>query len=113
MKIKTAWAFQSLALCFLFNLAFTAVMFYMTSRIIDASQQWISALSASGAHAMPADALTALGGLTALIVQARGWLKPVISVLALAFTLLMWFFLFLAGGRQMRRTQTEVEGVRN
>ena len=76
MKIKTAWAIRSLALCLLFNLAFTAVIFYMASGLIDASHQWVSALSASGAPAMAANALMALGGLKALIAQTRGWLKP-------------------------------------
>lgn len=103
MKIKTAWAVQSLTLCFLFNLAFTALIFYMASRFIDASQQWVSALGASGAPAMTANAHTALGGLSALITQARGWLKAVLCVLASAFTLLLWFFIFLAGGRQIKR----------
>ncbi len=105
MKIKTAWAIQSLALCLLFNLAFTAVIFYMAGRVIDASLLWVSALRASLAPAMSANAHEALGGLSALIAQARGYLGPVLLVLAPAFTLLLWFFLFLAGGRQIRRSQ--------
>ncbi len=102
MKTKTAWAIRSLALCFLFNLAFAAVIFYMASRVIDASHQWVSALGASGAPALPANALMALGGLSALIAQTNGWLKPVLFVLASAFTLLMWFFIFLAGAGMLK-----------
>lgn len=107
MKIKTAWAVQSLALCLLFNLAFTAVIFYMARRVIDASLLWVSALGVSSvAPAMSANAHEALGGLSALIAQARGYLGPVLLVLAPAFTLLLWFFLFLAGARQIRRSQS-------
>ncbi|MDA8305226.1 MAG: hypothetical protein M0Z81_00100 [Deltaproteobacteria bacterium] len=107
MKIKTVWAIQSLALCLLFNLVFTAVIFYMASRVIDASHQWVSALSASWTPAMPANVHKALGGLTDLIAQTRGHLTAVLSILAPAFTVLMWFFIFLSGSRQMRRSKVE------
>ncbi|MDR3553189.1 MAG: hypothetical protein P4L55_00405 [Syntrophobacteraceae bacterium] len=106
MKIKTAWAIQSLALCVLFNLVFTVVIFYMASGLIDASHQWVSALGAS-APAMPADVHKALDGLHTLIVQTRGWLIPVLSVLCTAFTLLLWFFIFGLGCRQIRRSELE------
>ena len=102
MKIKTAWALQSLALCFLFNLAFAAVIFYMASKVMDASHQWVSALGASGAPALSENAHLALGGLSALIARTSGWLKPVLFVLSSAFTLLMWFFIFLAGARMVK-----------
>lgn len=104
MKIKTAWAIQSMALCFLFNLVFTVVIFYMASRLMDASHQWLLALGASGAHATPANAHTAVLGLSTLIAQARGAFTAVLFVLASAFTLLLWFFIFLTGRRQIRRS---------
>ncbi|MGC8495211.1 MAG: hypothetical protein ACP5SH_26130 [Syntrophobacteraceae bacterium] len=109
MKIKTAWAFQSLALCIVFNVVFAAVILYMASGLIDASRQWIAALGASLPSGVSPNAHAALVGLSALIAQARGWVKPVLFLLASAFTLLGWFFLFLTGGRQMRRVELKVE----
>ena len=109
MKIKTAWAFQSLVLCMLFNLVFAAVILYMASGLIDASRQWIAALGASLPAGASPNAHAALVGLSALIAQAHGWVKPVLFLLASAFALLGWFFLFLTGGRQMRRVELKVE----
>jgi hypothetical protein len=106
MKIKTAWAIQSLALCVLFNLVFTMVIFYMASGLINASHQWVSALGAS-APAMPADVHKALDGLNTLIAQTRAGLMPVLSLLSSAFTLLLWFFIFGLGCRQLRRSELE------
>ncbi len=109
MKIKTAWAFQSLALCVVFNLVFAAVILYMASGLIDASRQWIAALGASLPSGASPSAHAALVGLSVLIAQASGWVKPVLFLLASAFTLLGWFFLFLTGGRQMRRVASQVD----
>jgi hypothetical protein len=103
MKIRTAWAIQSFFLCFLFNLAFTAVIFFMANRILEASNEWVSPLTGPGAPALPDNVHMALGNFATLLVQARGYLTAVFAALASAFTLLMWFFLFLAGGRQIRR----------
>ncbi len=103
MKIKTAWAIQSFFLCFLFNLAFAASMFFMADRILAALNEWVSPLTGPGAVALPDDLHMALGGLGIFIVQARGYLTAVLAALASALTLLLWFFVFLAGGRQIRR----------
>lgn len=103
MKIKTAWAIQSLVLCFFFNLAFTVVIFYMANRIMEASNEWVSALTGPGAPALQGNVHMALGGLGTLIAQVRGYLPAALAALASVFTLLMWFFLFLAGSRQIRR----------
>jgi hypothetical protein len=103
MKIKTAWAIQSLFLCFLFNLAFVAVIFFMADRILEALNEWILPLTGSGAPALPDDLHVALGSLGNFMAQVRGYLMAVLAALATAFTLLLWFFLFLAGGRQIRR----------
>ncbi|MGO9017433.1 MAG: hypothetical protein ACLQVJ_03685 [Syntrophobacteraceae bacterium] len=103
MKIKTAWAIQSLFLCFLFNLVFAAVIFFMADRILEALNEWVSPLTGPGAPALPDDLQMALGGFGNFVVEVRGYLIAVIAALASAFTLLLWFFLFLAGGRQIRK----------
>ena len=103
MKIKIAWAIQSFLLCFLCNLAFAAVIFFMADRILEAFNEWVSPLTGPGAPALPDDLHLALGGLWNFIVQVRGHLMTVLAALASAFTLLLWFFLFLAGNRQIKR----------
>lgn len=103
MKIKTAWAIQSLFLCLLLNMAFAAVIFFMADRIVEALNEWVSPLTGPGAPAVPDDLHMALGGFGNFIAQVREYLMAVLAALASAFTLLLWFFLFLAGGRQIRR----------
>ncbi|MGA2025937.1 MAG: hypothetical protein ABSH17_02580 [Syntrophobacteraceae bacterium] len=103
MKIKIAWAIQSFFLCFLCNLAFAAVIFFMADRILQGLHEWVLPLTGPGAPALPDDLHMALGGLGNFIVQLRGYLLTVLAALASAFTLLLWFFLFLAGGRQINR----------
>ena len=110
MKIKTAWALQSLALCLLFNLAFAAVIFYMARSVIDAANQWVLALGASGAPVLPANALAAVAGLKALVARTGGYLMGVLFVLGASFTLLLWFFAFLTGARQIERQNSETAG---
>src|SRR5208282_5226754 len=72
MKIKIAWAIQSLFLCFLFNLAFAAVIFFMADRILEALHEWVSPLTGPGAPALPDDLHMAVGSLVNFIVQLRG-----------------------------------------
>jgi len=103
MKTKITWAIQSFFLCLLFNLAFTAVIFFMADRILEALNEWILPLTGSGGPALPDEARTALGSFRNFAVQIRGYLIPVLAALASAFTLLLWFFLYLTGGRQIRR----------
>lgn len=103
MKIKAAWAVQSFFLCFIFNLAFTAVIFLMAGNILGAFDEWVAALAGSGGAAPREDMQTALASLGTLVVEVRGYLLTVLVLLASAFTLLMWFFLFHAGSRQIRR----------
>ena len=103
MKIKIAWAIQSFFLCFLCNLAFAAVIFFMADRILQGLNQWVSPLTGPGAPSLPDDLHMALGGFGNFVVQIRGYLMTVLAALTSAFTLLLWFFLFLAGGRQINR----------
>ena len=103
MKFKTAWAIQSFCLCFLFNLAFAAVIFLMTDKILEALNVWVSPLMGPGAPVLPEDLEMALGSFGTFVVQIRGYLIPVLAALTTAITLLLWFFLFLAGGRQISR----------
>ncbi|MGC9966265.1 MAG: hypothetical protein ABSE08_12745 [Syntrophobacteraceae bacterium] len=103
MKIKSAWAVQSFLLCFLFNLALGALIFYMAGRCLEALNQWVSPLIGDGAPALPDELHMALGGFVAFSAQARGYLLPLLAVLTVAITFLLWFFVFLVGGRQIRR----------
>jgi NhaP-type Na+/H+ or K+/H+ antiporter len=103
MKIKTAWALQSFLLCFLFNLALGALIFYMAGRCLEALNQWVSPLIGAGAPTLPGELHAALGGFAAFTDQAHNYLLPLLVVLTVAITLLLWFFVFLAGGRQIRR----------
>ncbi len=103
MKIKTAWAIQSFFLCVFFNLALTAVIFFMADRILGALNEWVLPLTGSGGPALPDDVRMALGSLGTFVVQVRRYPMPVLAALASAFTLPLWFFVFLAGCRQIRR----------
>jgi hypothetical protein len=103
MKFKTAWAIQSFCLCFLFNLAFAAVIFLMADKILGALNVWVSPLIGPGAPVPPEDLKMALGSFGTFVVQIRGYLIPVLAALTTAITLLLWFFLFLTGGRQISR----------
>jgi hypothetical protein len=103
MKFKRAWAIQSFFLCFFFNLAFAAVIFLMTDRTLEALNEWVSPLMGPGAPAMPEDLQTAFGSFGTFVAQIRGYAMPVLAALTTAITLLLWFFVFLAGGRQISR----------
>ncbi|MGO9372003.1 MAG: hypothetical protein ACLQBD_07855 [Syntrophobacteraceae bacterium] len=103
MKVKMAWAIQSFCLCFLFNLAFAAVIFLMADKILEALNVWVSPLMGPGAPVLSEDLQMALGSFGTFVVQIRGYLVPVLAALTTAVTLLLWFFLFVAGGRQIRR----------
>ncbi len=111
MKIKMAWAIQSFFLCFLFNLAFAAVIFFMADRILEALNEWVSPLIGTG-RACPA------GGFTHGAWRLRDFCRsdtripdaPCLPLWLSAFTLLLWFFLFLAGGRQIRRASSSAQG---
>jgi len=103
MKIKTAWGIQSLFLCLLFNLAFAAVIFFMADRILDALNEWVSPFIGPGGPELPADMRMGLAGLMSFMLGIRGRMMSVLAALASAFTLLMWFLVFLAGRRQISR----------
>lgn len=103
MKSKMAWAIQSFCLCFLFNLAFAAVIFLMADRILEALNVWVSPLMGPGAPVLPEDLQMAVGSFGTFVLQIRGYLMPVLAALTTAITLLLWFFIFLAGGRQIGR----------
>jgi predicted PurR-regulated permease PerM len=101
MKIKSAWAVQSFLLCFLFNLALGAVIFFMAAKTTEALSSWFSPLA--GAANIPEDLRLALNNSGSLIAQIREYLLPVTAGLISAFTFLLWFFVFLAGERQIGR----------
>ena len=103
MKTKISWAIQSFFLCFLFNLAFTAVLFFMADKVLGALNEWVLPLTGPAGPALGDDARAALSSFGNFEVQVRGYLMPVLAALASAFTLLLWFFLFVAGRRQIRK----------
>ncbi len=103
MRIKAAWAFQSLFICFFFNIVFAAVVFFMADGITKGLNDWISPLVGSGAAALPEELRLTLQSFGTLIQQARLYLIPALAALFAAVTLLLWFFIYLAGGRQIRR----------
>ncbi|MGA2400778.1 MAG: hypothetical protein ABSG91_03615 [Syntrophobacteraceae bacterium] len=110
MKVKTAWAIQSFFLCFLFNLAFAAVIYFMADRILEALSEWVSPLTGPGVPALQDDLHTALGSLGTFVVQIRGYIMLVLAALTTAITLLLWFFLCLAGGRQISKALFSAQG---
>jgi len=103
MKIKIAWAIQSFFFCFLFNLAFAATVLFMADRSLEALNEWVSPFTGQGGATLPEDVRMALGSLGTFLTQARERVLTLLVALASAFTLLMWFFLFLAGRRQIRK----------
>jgi len=103
MKIKMAWAIQSFSLCFFFNLALGALIFFIGNRSLEALNEWVSLLTGAGAFAPPDNLHMVLDNFGTLIAQARRYMMPLLVSLTLAITFLLWFSVFLAGGRQIRR----------
>jgi hypothetical protein len=101
MKIKMAWAIQSFSLCFLFNLALGALIFFIADRGLGALNEWVSPLI--GVPALPDNLHMALDAFGTFIAQARRYMMPLLAALTLAITFLLWFSIFLAGARQIRR----------
>jgi hypothetical protein len=112
MKSKIAWAIQSFFLCFLFNLAFAAIIYLMADKILEALNVWVSPLTGPGAPALPEDFQMALGSFGTFLVQIHGYLMPVLAALTAAITLMLWFFLFLAGRRQIGRATLSAAQVK-
>ena len=94
MKIKTAWAIQSFFLCFLFNLAFAAVIFFMADRVLEALNEWVSPLTGPGAPALPDDLQMALGSFGNFVVQVRGYLMTVLPLWLRRLHCFYGFFFF-------------------
>ena len=111
MKTKIAWAVQSFLLCFAFNLAFAAVVFFMAGKVLEGLNDWVSTLAGPGGAGLPEDLRTVLAGFGTFLVQLRRYMLPVLAGLASSFTLIMWFFIFLAGGRQIRRAGEKAAGL--
>ena len=103
MKIKLAWAVQSFLLCFLFNLVLAAVILFFSDKIVLAMNDWLTPFIGPGASALPDEMRTALGSFAKFALELRGYLLPVLATLVSSVTLLLWFFVYLAGGRQIRR----------
>lgn len=103
MKIRMAWAIQSFSLCFLFNLALGALIFFVADSGLNALSEWVSPLTGAAAPALPDNLHTALENFGSFIAQARQYMMPFLAALTLAVTFLLWFSVFLVGGRQIRR----------
>lgn len=103
MKTGTAWAVQSFCICFLFNLALGALIFFMAEKGLEAMNDWVTPLTGSGAPALPEEVHTVLAGFGSFAGEAKTYLLPMVAALTLAITSLLWLFVFLAGGRQIRK----------
>jgi hypothetical protein len=112
MRIKIAWAIQSFFLCFLFNLALAALLFFMADRVLEAVREWVLPVVGPGGPDLPEDVHMGLVNLGNLVAQERGQLKEVLGALVSAFTLLMWCLVFLAGRRQIRKAAKLAESRR-
>lgn len=104
MRAKGAWAIQSFLLCVLFNGIFAALIFLMADLVLWELNGWVSPFLGSGATVLPEDMRSALSSLGTFVTELRQYLLPALAALASAVTLLMWFFLFLLGARQIGRT---------
>ncbi|MHC1729964.1 MAG: hypothetical protein AB9866_28855 [Syntrophobacteraceae bacterium] len=103
MKIKGAWALQSLFVCFLFNAALAIVIFLMADKILEGLNEWVSPFIRQGAPALPEDVRSALNAFGIFLAQLRLYLVPALAALISAVTLLLWFVVFLFGCRQIGR----------
>jgi hypothetical protein len=69
--------------------------------------QWLSPLLAPGNSSQPADAHSALMGLSQLIGEAQKYLAPVVFGVGLAITLVLWLVLLYLGGRHLLLSEHE------
>ena len=111
MKTKGAWAIQSFFLCVLFNGIFAVLIFLMAEKVLEELNGWVSPFLGSGATTLPEDMRSALTSLGTFVAQLRQYLMPGLAALASAVTLLLWFFLFLLGARQIGRTARRTEAA--
>ena len=109
MKTKAAWGLQSFLLCVLFNGIFAILIFMMADKVLEELSAWVAPFLGSGATNLPEDMRSALNNLGTFAAQMRQYLMPGLAALAAAVTLLLWFFLFLFGARQITRTAKRVE----
>jgi hypothetical protein len=108
-KIKAAWALQSFLLCILFNGIFAVLIFLMADKVLEELSGWVSPFLGSGGTNLQEDMRSALNNLGTFAAQMRQYLMPGLAALASAVTLLLWFFLFLFGERQITRATKRTE----
>ncbi len=107
MKIKRAWAIQSLAVCFALNAVLAVLVFMMANRTVAGLEEWISPLLGPGGAGLPENAHSAVSGAGVLLAELHRYLAPALAALAGATTLLLWLFIFLLGRRQIDRAAKE------
>lgn len=107
MKIKVAWALQSFFVCFLFNAVLAVVIYLMADKILDGLNEWVTPFTRQNAPALPEEVRSALNAFGVFLAQLRLYLIPSIAALVAAVTLLLWFFVFLFGCRQIGRARAQ------
>jgi len=104
MKSKGVLTVQSLIICIVFNGILAGLIFLMANKIVDGLNEWASPFMQPGAPNLPEEVRSALSSLGNFIAQLREYLAPVLAAMTSAITLLLWFFVSLAGRRQIDRT---------
>ena len=112
MKITRAWTMQSFVICIVFNGILAGLIFFMADRIADGLNEWVSPFMKPGAPNLPDELHSALNGLGDFLAQLRRYLLPVLAGMTSAITLLLWFFISLAGRRQIDRAGAETAACR-
>jgi hypothetical protein len=107
MKIKRAWAVQSLVICVVFNAVLAGLIFLMADKILDGLNEWVSPFVKPGAPNLPDDICSALSNVGNFLMQLRQYLAPVLAAVTSSITLLLWFCLFRLGRRQIDRAGAE------
>jgi hypothetical protein len=97
-----------LLLCIFFNAIFAGLIFLMADKILEGLNQWVTPFIQSGVPNLPDDMRSALNEFGNSLAQLRVYLLPALAALSAAVTLLLWFFLFLLGARQIRKAGERV-----
>ncbi|MEM5788472.1 MAG: hypothetical protein AAGU11_14260 [Syntrophobacteraceae bacterium] len=108
MGVRRAWAFQSFVICVLLNSVLAGLIFMMAQKIMAGIMEWTSPFLKPGASNLPHDLTSAFGSLNIFLSQLQQYLAPGLAALTLSVTLLLWFFVYLLGLRQIRRAAAAV-----
>jgi hypothetical protein len=105
MQSKKSRTIQFLFSCLVVNAILLTLLFVMAKQILTALGQWVSPFLATGDSSLPAEARSALAGLSRLIGETDQYLAPVIFGLGMIFTLVLWLILRYQGRRLLQSEQ--------